>query len=105
VRDKIEVFFDGGIRTGGDIVKALGYGAHSCFSGRAWLYGLAAQGREGVLCALRLIKDELSDCMALTGLRDLRDLDPDVVTVQPALRGYVPQAAGKHVSAQRGAYR
>jgi L-lactate dehydrogenase (cytochrome) len=105
VRDKIEVFFDGGIRTGGDIVKALGYGAHSCLSGRAWLYGLAAQGREGVLCALRLIKDELSDCMALTGLRDLHDLDPDVVTAQPALRGYVPQAAGKHVSAQRGAYR
>jgi L-lactate dehydrogenase (cytochrome) len=105
VRDKIEVFFDGGIRTGGDIVKALGYGAHSCLSGRAWLYGLAAQGREGVLCALRLIKDELSDCMALTGLRDLHDLDPDVVTAQPALRGYVPQAVGKHVSAQRGAYR
>jgi L-lactate dehydrogenase (cytochrome) len=105
VRDKIEVFFDGGIRTGGDIVKALGYGAHSCLSGRAWLYGLAAQGREGVLCALRLIKDELSDCMALTGLRDLHGIDPDVVTAQPALRGYVPQAAGKHVSAQRGAYR
>jgi L-lactate dehydrogenase (cytochrome) len=105
VRDKIEVFFDGGIRTGSDIVKALGYGAHSCFSGRAWLYGLAAQGREGVLCALKLIKDELSDCMALTGLGDLREIDPDVVTVQPALRGYVPQAAGKHVSAQRGTYR
>jgi L-lactate dehydrogenase (cytochrome) len=85
VRDRIEVFFDGGIRTGGDIVKAMGYGAHACLSGRAWLYGLAANGREGVLCALELIKDELSDTMALTGLSDLRDIDPDVVTAQPAL--------------------
>ena len=86
VRDKIEVFFDGGIRTGGDIVKAIGYGAHACLSGRAPLYGLAAEGKEGVLCALNLLKEELSDCMALTGLSDLSYIDPDVVTAQPALR-------------------
>jgi L-lactate dehydrogenase (cytochrome) len=85
VRDRIEVLFDGGIRTGGDIVKALGSGAHACLSGRAWLYGLAAQGRAGVLCALRLLQEELSDTMALTGLSDLRDIDPGVVTCQPAL--------------------
>jgi L-lactate dehydrogenase (cytochrome) len=86
VRDRIEVFFDGGIRTGGDIVKALGYGAHACLSGRAWLYGLAADGKEGVLCALNLLRDELSDCMALTGLRDVRDIGEGVVTPQPELR-------------------
>jgi L-lactate dehydrogenase (cytochrome) len=86
VGDKIEVFFDGGIRTGGDIVKAMGYGAHACLSGRALLYGLAAEGKEGVLCALKLLREELSDCMALTGLSNLTHIDPDVVTAQPALR-------------------
>ena len=87
VGDRIEVLFDGGIRTGGDIVKALGYGAHACLSGRAWLYGLAAQGRRGVLCALQLLQDELSDTMALTGLSNLDEIDADLVTAQPALRG------------------
>jgi L-lactate dehydrogenase (cytochrome) len=85
VRDRIEVFFDGGIRTGADIVKGLGCGAHACLSGRAWLYGLAAHGREGVLCALNLLRDELSDCMALTGLKDVRDVPAGVVTPQPRL--------------------
>ena len=85
VRDRIEVFFDGGIRTGSDIVKALGRGAHSCLSGRACLYGLAAEGRKGVDCALKLLEQELGDCMALTGLKDVRDVKPGVVTAQPAL--------------------
>jgi len=85
VRDRIEVFFDGGIRTGSDIVKALGRGAHSCLSGRAWLYGLAANGSAGVACALKLLEDELNDCMALTGLKDVRDVAAGVVTAQPAL--------------------
>jgi L-lactate dehydrogenase (cytochrome) len=104
VGDRIEVFFDGGIRTGGDIVKAMGYGAHACLSGRAALYGLAAEGREGVLCALKLLQEELSDCMALTGLSSLRDIDPGVVTAQPALRppgrpgasGPAPQLQGTY---------
>lgn len=85
VGDRTEVFFDGGIRTGSDIVKALGRGAHACLSGRAWLYGLAANGRSGVACALKLLEGELNDCMVLTGLKDVRDIAPDVVTAQPAL--------------------
>ncbi len=85
VRDRIEVFFDGGIRTGSDIVKALGRGARACLSGRACLYGLAAEGRKGVACALKLLEQELNDCMALTGLKDVRDVEPGVVTAQPAL--------------------
>jgi len=85
VRDHIEVFFDGGIRTGSDIVKAIGRGAHACLSGRACLYGLAANGRAGVACALTLLEQELNDCMALTGLRDLHHVDPGVVTAPPPL--------------------
>jgi L-lactate dehydrogenase (cytochrome) len=82
---RIEVLFDGGIRTGGDIVKALGRGAHACLSGRACLYGLAAKGREGVTCSLKLFEDELNDCMALTGLANVNGVGPGVVTAQPAL--------------------
>jgi L-lactate dehydrogenase (cytochrome) len=85
VRDRTEVLFDGGIRTGSDIVKALGRGAHACLSGRACLYGLAAEGAQGVLCALHLFEQELKDCMALVGIRDLRHVDPGVVTAQPGL--------------------
>ena len=86
VGDRIEVFFDGGIRTGADIVKAIGRGAHACLSGRACLYGLAASGGSGVECALKLLEEELNDCMALTGLKDVRGIENDVVTVQPSLR-------------------
>lgn len=85
VRDRIEVLFDGGIRTGADIVKALARGAHACLSGRACLFGLAAMGRPGVACALELLEEELLDCMALAGLTDVRDIDPGAVTAQPRL--------------------
>ncbi|MDQ6619889.1 MAG: alpha-hydroxy-acid oxidizing protein, partial [Pseudomonadota bacterium] len=85
VRDELEVFFDGGIRTGYDIVKAMGRGAHSCLTGRAYLYGLAARGRSGVTCALKLLEDELNECMALAGLKDVRDIPAGVVTAQPSL--------------------
>jgi L-lactate dehydrogenase (cytochrome) len=85
VNGRIEVFFDGGIRTGGDIVKALGRGADACLSGRACLYGLAANGREGVLCALGLLEQEMKDCMALLGVNDVRQIDRSMVTAQPPL--------------------
>jgi L-lactate dehydrogenase (cytochrome) len=85
VGDQVEVFFDGGIRTGFDIVKALGRGARLCLSGRAWTYGLAAKGGPGVKTAMSLIRQELLDCMSLSGVPDLQDLPPGLVTVQPPL--------------------
>jgi L-lactate dehydrogenase (cytochrome) len=85
VKGRIEVFFDGGLRTGFDIVKAMGRGADACLTGRGYLYGLAAKGREGVACALKLFEDELNDCMVLTGLTDVRDIPPGVVTAAPPL--------------------
>ena len=85
VGGRIEVWFDGGIRTGADIVRALGRGAHACLSGRACLYGLAARGADGVTCALRLFESELRDCMALTGLSSVRDIPAGVVTAAPPL--------------------
>src|SRR5438067_6545446 len=85
VGGRIEVLFDGGIRTGGDIVKAMGLGAHACLSGRACLYGLAADGYDGVTRALNLFAQELHDCMLLSGLSSVSDIPPGVVTAQPPL--------------------
>jgi L-lactate dehydrogenase (cytochrome) len=85
VKGKIEVFFDGGIRTGFDIIKAMGRGADACLSGRGWLYGLAAEGEKGVACALKLFRDELDDGMSLTGLTDISKVARDVVTAEPKL--------------------
>ena len=73
-------FFDGGTRTGADIVKALGRGADACLTGRGYLYGLAARGYDGVRCALDLLRDELHDCMILCGLSDVGSIPRDVVT-------------------------
>jgi isopentenyl diphosphate isomerase/L-lactate dehydrogenase-like FMN-dependent dehydrogenase len=74
------VFFDGGIRTGADIVKAMGCGADACLTGRGYLYGLAARGYGGVKRALELLRDELRDCMALCGLNDVAAIPEGVVT-------------------------
>jgi len=87
VNGRIEVFFDGGIRTGADIVKAMGCGADACLTGRGYLYGLAARGYDGVKRALELLRDELHDCMVLCGLNDIAGIPPGVVTRAAIHRG------------------
>jgi L-lactate dehydrogenase (cytochrome) len=67
VAGRCEVLFDGGIRSGQDILKALALGARGCVIGKAFLYGLAAQGERGVTTALTLLRDELLVTLALTG--------------------------------------
>nr|WP_069095541.1 alpha-hydroxy acid oxidase [Methyloligella halotolerans] len=79
VGDDVALYFDGGIRTGLDVLKALGMGAQGCFIGRAYLYGLAAYGQRGVQTALQLLADELDVGMALTGSRDVNALPHDLV--------------------------
>ncbi len=77
VGDRIEVFMDGGIRGGQDVLKALALGARGVFIGRAYIYGLGAMGEAGVAKALELIRRELDVSMALCGLRDVRQAGPD----------------------------
>jgi L-lactate dehydrogenase (cytochrome) len=72
VGDRIEVFMDGGVRSGQDVLKALALGARGVFLGRAYIYGLGAMGEAGVAKALELIRRELDVTMALCGLRDVR---------------------------------
>ena len=79
VGGQVEVLWDSGLSTGFDLVKAMALGAHGVLAGRAWAFGLAARGGPGVTHALELIHQELLDCMALTGTRDLADLAPRLV--------------------------
>ena len=79
VGDKLEVWFDGGIRSGQDMLKALALGARATLIGRAFAYGLGAMGEPGVALALELIRRELDVTMALCGLRDVREASPAIL--------------------------
>jgi L-lactate dehydrogenase (cytochrome) len=70
-----EVYLDGGVRRGSDVVKALALGARACLSGRALVYGLAAGGDAGAARALRLLTGELELTLALLGCPSVRELD------------------------------
>jgi L-lactate dehydrogenase (cytochrome) len=70
-----EVYVDGGIRRGSDVVKALALGARACLVGRALVYGLGAGGDVGAARAIELLEGELRLAMALLGCRSVHDLD------------------------------
>lgn len=79
VGDQIEVWFDGGIRTGQDILKATALGAKGSMIGRAFLYSLGAMGGEGVTKMLEILHKELDVSMALTGTKNIKDVGPDLL--------------------------
>src|SRR5262245_48900212 len=86
VGSDIEVLFDGGIRSGQDVLRALALGARGCLVGRAFVYGLGAGGEAGVAKAIEIIAKELDVSMALCGVKNVRDIDSRVIV--PAETAY-----------------
>ncbi|WP_428419742.1 alpha-hydroxy acid oxidase [Methylibium sp.] len=79
VGDRIEVWMDGGIRSGQDVLKAVALGARGTMIGRAFLYGLGAMGQAGVTRALEIIRHELDITMAFTGHTDIRAVNAGIL--------------------------
>jgi len=81
VGSQMEIMFDGGIRTGMDVVRALALGAKSCMIGRAYAYGLGAGGQEGVAKALDILSKEMLTTMGLCGVNRVSEIDDSLLAV------------------------
>ncbi|SAW66801.1 alpha-hydroxy acid oxidase [Klebsiella pneumoniae] len=79
VGDRIEVHFDGGIRSGQDVLKAIALGAKGTYIGRSMLYGLGALGEEGVTMALNIIRNEFDLSMAFCGKTNVAAVDASIL--------------------------
>ena len=79
VGSRVEVWMDGGVRSGQDVIKAVALGAKGMLIGRAFLYGLGAMGEAGVTACLDVIRRELDVTMALCGKRDIQHVDRSIL--------------------------
>jgi L-lactate dehydrogenase (cytochrome) len=79
VGSQIEVWMDGGIRSGQDVIKALALGAKGTLIGRAFLYGLGARGEAGVTQSLEIIQKELDITMAFCGHTKISNIDQRIL--------------------------
>ena len=98
VGDQVEVVLDGGVRRGSDVVKALALGARAVMIGRAYLWGLAANGQAGVENVLDILRGGIDSALLGLGHSSVRDLSQDDVVVPPGftrtLGGPDTQGAG-----------
>ncbi|KAG7222030.1 hypothetical protein INR49_028194 [Caranx melampygus] len=79
VQGRCDVYLDGGVRRGTDVLKALALGAKAVFIGRPVLWGLACQGEQGVIELLELLKEELRLAMSLSGCRSVSEVNRSLV--------------------------
>ncbi|MHB1615635.1 MAG: alpha-hydroxy acid oxidase, partial [Actinomycetes bacterium] len=85
VGDRAEVYVDGGILSGADVVAAVALGARAALVGRAYLYGLMAGGERGVQKAVDILTTEVTGTLALLGVTKVADLRPEHVHLRPTL--------------------
>ena len=81
VKGKAEIYLDGGVRRGSDIVKAIALGANACMIGRPYMYGLAANGAAGVESIIKILEIEMDATMALMGRPTIASLDSSSVRI------------------------
>ncbi len=79
VAGRSEVWFDGGVQSGQDMLRALALGARGCLIGKSFLYALAAMGGAGVTLALNILRKELEVTLALTGCTDIARVDASIL--------------------------
>ena len=102
VGGKMPVLLDGGVRRGGDVVKALALGATACLIGRPHLWGAAVAGEQGVARILEIYRTEIDRVMALCGWDELKDIDRSVL-FDPAVKSpSVLSAMGRKLTALLG---
>lgn len=89
VGDQIEVLLDGGIRRGSDVAKALALGAKAVMIGRAYLWGLAANGQAGVENVLDLLRDGLGSALVGLGHRSVEELSPADLVIPPSFERHL----------------
>jgi L-lactate dehydrogenase (cytochrome)/glycolate oxidase len=83
VGDRVEIVLDGGIRRGGDVVKALALGARAVMIGRAYLWGLAANGQAGVENVLDIMHGGIDSAVLGLGHSSIHELTPDDIVIPP----------------------
>jgi isopentenyl diphosphate isomerase/L-lactate dehydrogenase-like FMN-dependent dehydrogenase len=81
VGNDIDVMVDGGIRRGSDVVKALSLGAKAVFAGRAYLYGLAVSGEDGVHKVLEILRNGIEETLFGIGKSSIHDLSRDDLVI------------------------
>jgi heme/flavin dehydrogenase (mycofactocin system) len=105
VGDQIEVLLDGGIRRGSDVTKALALGAKAVMIGRAYLWGLAANGQAGVENVLDLLRDGIGSTLVGLGRQSVAELQRDDVVVPPGFERHLgvegPDAPVQTVASRR----
>lgn len=84
VAGQMELWVDGGIRSGQDVLKALARGADATMIGRSYIYGLGAMGQAGVTKSLELIANELALSMAFCGIQDIDAVNADILWAPPS---------------------
>lgn len=86
VGDEIEVYLDGGVRQGSDVIRALALGARAVLIGRPMLLGLAAAGSAGVDAVLDMFRRQIDVALAMVGARSVRELDPTFARIPASWR-------------------
>ena len=90
---KLEIYVDGGVRRGTDVLKALALGARAVFMGRSIVWGLGTAGEEGVVKTMELVRGEFESVVGLAGVTRMDRIDRSIVTPVPG-PNLAPIAAG-----------